>query len=166
MASRRDGGRHRAAGSLSGAENRRITVLVVRWSLVSVALGLMLTAEPPLANWLLGFGAVATLAASNIALGRSRPESIEGIPVSVGIALLDALLLVTAWYASGHESFIAVIVGLGVLNLALAGVNLTELVAIALAAAIAYLVAVQIDEGGTFLESSPIQVPGNQEASD
>lgn len=126
-------------------ENRQITILIVRWGLVALSLGLLFTADGTTANWALGVPAVATLAASNIALARSRPDAIQGVVLNIGIALLDALLVVTAWFASGHESFAAVIVALGLLNLALAGLNLAELGAIGLAALIFYLAMGQVD---------------------
>jgi hypothetical protein len=110
-----------------------------------LCLGLLLTAESSSANWVAGLAAAVTLAASNLALARQQAEAIQSIALSIAIALLDALLVVTAWFASGHESFAVVIVSLGLLNLALVGVSLTEISAIALASLIFYLVMGQVD---------------------
>jgi hypothetical protein len=131
--------------TIASESNRQTTILIVRWGLVALSLGLLLTAEGAVANWALGLPAVIALAASNIVLARSQPDVLEGIALNVGIALLDAILVVTAWSASGYESFAGVIVGLGLLNLALAGLNIAELGAIALAAVIFYLAMGQVD---------------------
>jgi hypothetical protein len=137
--------RERAVAFETTLETRLVTVLIVRWGLAALCLGLLLTAEASSANWVTGLAAAATLAASNVALARQQPEAIQSIALSGAIALLDALLVVTAWFASGHESFIMVIISLGLLNLALVGVSLTEIGAIALASLIFYLVMGQGD---------------------
>lgn len=142
---RRERRRPRSASARRTPKERRTTILIIRWGLVALSLSLLLTAESGSVNWVLGLAAVGTLAASNIALERSKTDAGQGAVLDVGIALLDGLLVVTAWYASGYESFAAVIVALALLNLALAGLNLNELGAIALAAVIFYLAIGQVD---------------------
>jgi hypothetical protein len=120
------------------AESRQLTLLIVRWGLAALCLGLMATGDPGAESWPLGLTVIAILSASNLALTRLRPEVVESVAMSIAIGLLDAMLVVVAWYASGYESFTPVILSLCLVNLALVGVSLAEIVAIAVAAAILY----------------------------
>ena len=138
-------GRRRALEALPSAESRQLTLLIVRWGLAAMCLGLLASAEPGTSSWTWGLPIVAILSLSNLMLARLRPELLEGVGLSIAIGLTDLLLVVGAWYASGYESFTVVILPLCLLNLALVGVSLTEISAIAVAVLILYSAISQVD---------------------
>jgi hypothetical protein len=127
------------------AESRQTTLLLVRWGLAAVCMYFLIEGDPTSATWSLGLLIIAALAASNLALGRARPEVVEDIRLSIAIAVVDALLMAGAWYASGYESFTPVILSLCLLNLALVGVSLGEIATVVLAFVILYSAIGQID---------------------
>jgi hypothetical protein len=137
--------RRRGIELQTSAESRQLTLIIVRWGLAAMCLGLLASGETGAADWSWGLSAVAVLSTSNLVLARLRPETVEGIALSVAIGVLDAVLVVAAWYASGYESFTVVILSLCLLNLALVGVSLAELSAVAFAAIIIYSVIGQVE---------------------
>jgi len=127
------------------AKSRQTSVLLVRWGLAAICVYLLVTGDGRALVAPIGMMIVAALAGSNLVLARMRPQVLEGAGVTVAIAVLDALLVVTAWYLSGYESFTPVILSLCLLNLALVGVSLGEIAAVALAASILYSIISQAD---------------------
>ncbi len=127
------------------AASKQTTLLLVRWGLTAVCLYLLVEGDSAATIWPAGLFLVTILAASNFGLARLQPATVEGVGLSVGIAVFDALLVATAWYVSGYESFTPVILSLCLLNLALVGVSLGEIAAVALAFSILYSVVGQVD---------------------
>lgn len=132
--------RHRAGAAPLPAESRQATLLVVRWGLAAVCLFLMTTGDGSPLSWASGTAIVAALIASNLALGRMQAETLGRVELSIGIAVLDALLVVAAWWVSGYDSFTWVILSLCMVNLALVGVSLGEIAAVAFASSVLYFV--------------------------
>jgi hypothetical protein len=137
--------RRRTIELQSSAESRQLTLIIVRWGLAAMSLGLLASGDAGTESWSLGLSVIAVLSTSNLVLARLRPETVDGVGLSVAIGLLDAVLVVVAWYASGYESFTPIILSLCLLNLALVGVSLAEIGAVALAAIIIYSVIGQVD---------------------
>src|SRR5262245_7111453 len=76
--------RRRVVESRLTAGSKQTTLLLVRWGLVAVCSFLLVEGDSAAATTPLGLVVVATLVASNLALGRLRAETIEGVALSVG----------------------------------------------------------------------------------
>jgi len=137
--------RRRSIELHSSAESRQLTLMVVRWGLAAMCLGLLASGDAGSESWSWGLCAIAVLSTSNLVIARLRPETVEGVGLSIAIGLLDAVLVVVAWYTSGYESFTPIILSLCLLNLALVGLSLAEISAVAVAAIIVYSVIGQVD---------------------
>lgn len=137
--------RRQRVTSSSPAQARQATIFIVRWGLVAACLLLVSTGDGASTNWVSGIAIVAALGTSNLALIRVRPETLEGAVMSVGIAIFDSLLVIAAWYVSGYQSFAPVIFSLCLVNLALVGVSLPEIAAVALAAFVVYFAIGNVD---------------------
>lgn len=129
----RSGTRRRKASSEPTPAMRRSTILVALW-VVTAACSYFAASSPPgfvgagLA-WLL----VAAMAVGNGIVSRVRPESIITVRSGVVIAALYTSGLFAAWHVGGQGSVELMVGAIALLDLALVGLSLAELGAIALA---------------------------------
>lgn len=119
---------------------RRETIVMVRWALIIACSYLILFSEG--SKGALGVGplVVAVFLASNLVIGRLSPEVVETQQFNIAVVLMDTLLIGTSLYFAGQIALI--VLCLGVLFLAVAGLSLSAIAAATLGMSLAYMVIV------------------------
>ena len=142
-----------AAGSAPGSA-RLTTVLHVQWALALACAYLVLFGRE--SGDALGVGplVVAGFLATNLVIGRLRPAAAEGPLFGLAIAAVDALLIVASLYVAGQLSIELVLLCLGILILAIAGLRIGPIALATLALTGIYLGIVWSTGGGTLWRSS------------
>jgi hypothetical protein len=133
------------AGGISDRETpeaRRETIRTVRWALVIACAYLVLFSNQTSQSFGIGGIVVALFLASNLVLGRI-PARIVGTPqFNVGLALTDAVLIGASLYFAAQLSVELVVLCLGVLVLAIAGLSPGAIALGTVAMAMCYLIIV------------------------
>lgn len=139
----------RASGSV-----RLATILHVQWALALACAYLVLFGRE--SGDALGVGplVVAGFLATNLVIGRLRPAVVEGPLFGLALAVVDALLIVASLYVAGQLSGELVLLCLGILILAIAGLRIGPIALATLALTGAYLGIVWFTGGGTLWRSS------------
>ncbi len=133
---------------------RLATILHVQWALALACAYLVLfgreSGDP------LGVGpiVVAGFLATNLIIGRVKPSVVESPLFGAAIAIVDAMLIVASLYVAGQLSVELVLLCLGILILAIAGLRIGSIAAATLALTAAYLAIVWYTGGGTLWRSS------------
>lgn len=143
-------------GSHPGRANasRRETIVLVRWALIIACSYLILFSEG--SSGALGFGPVviAIFLGSNLVIGRLSPDLIETQQFSITIVVVDTLLIIASLYFAGQLLVELIVLCLGVLFLAVAGLRLSSIAAVTLGMTLAYLVIVALSGGESLWRSS------------
>jgi hypothetical protein len=142
-----------AAESGSGGA-RLATVLHVQWALTLACAYLVLFGRE--SGDALGVGplVVAGFLAVNLVIGRLRPVVAEGPLFGLAVAVVDALLIVASLYVAGQLSIELVLLCLGILILAIAGLRIGPIALATLAMTGTYLAIVWFTGGGSLWRSS------------
>ena len=133
---------------------RLATILHVQWALALACAYLVLfgreSGDP------LGVGpiVVAGFLATNLIIGRVKASAVEGPLFGAAIAMVDAMLIVASLYVAGQLSVELVLLCLGILILAIAGLRIGSIAAATLALTAAYLAIVWYTGGGSLWRSS------------
>jgi hypothetical protein len=133
---------------------RLATILHVQWALALACAYLVLfgreSGDP------LGVGpiVVAGFLATNLIIGRVKASAVEGPLFGAAIAMVDAMLIVASLYVAGQLSVELVLLCLGILILAIAGLRIGSIAAATLALTAAYLAIVWYTGGATLWRSS------------
>lgn len=133
--------RHSApvAADVSSDGARLTTILHVQWALAIACSYLVLfgreSGDPN------GFGpiVVAGFLAANLIVGRLRPSVVQRPMFGFALAMVDAVLVVASLYVAGQLSFELVLLCLGILILAIAGLHIGPIALATLALTAAYL---------------------------
>jgi len=108
----------------AGLERRRDTIVLVRWALILTCAYLMLlgraTAGP---SWLAPI-LVAAFLGSNLLLGRMPRENFGRQSFKVAVAIMDTLFIAASLYVAQQLSVELLLLCLGVLVMAIAGLSL------------------------------------------
>jgi len=123
----------------SARDTRPGTIVTVRWALILTCAYLMLLGPGSgLPQWL-GPLLIATYLASNLVLGRLPIDQLDQ-GLMIGIAVLDTVFIATSLWVAGQLSVELLLLCLGVLVLAIAGLSLGIIAAVTLGMSIASLV--------------------------
>ena len=134
-------------------DSRPATIVTVRWALILTCAYLMLLGPGSgLPHWL-GPLLVAAYLASNLVLGRLHADQVtQG--VVIGIAVLDTVFIAASLWVAGQLSVELLLLCLGVLVLAIAGLSLGIIAAVTIGMSIASLAVGWATGSERILESS------------
>jgi hypothetical protein len=104
-------------------EGRRETIRSARWALVIACAYLVLFSDQSAGTIGLGGIVIALFLASNLILGRIPAEMVGTPQFNVSLALMDAVFIGASLYFAGQLSVELVVLCLGVLVLAIAGLG-------------------------------------------
>lgn len=134
-------------------DTRPATIVTVRWALILTCAYLMLLGPGSgMPQWL-GPLLVAAYLASNLVLGRMQQEELSQGGM-IGIALLDSLFIAASLWVAGQLSVELLLLCLGVLVLAIAGLSLGTIAAVTIGMSIASLLVGWVTGSERILESS------------
>ena len=141
-----------SAPAPSGVQ-RRDMIVTVRWALILACSYLVLFSEGS-ASRVLGPLVVAVYLASNLIIGRMRPETVNQQQFNVGVALFDSVFIGLCLYLAGQLEVELVVLCLGILVLAIAGFRLGVIAGATLALTAAYVVLVWLGGSESLWKSS------------
>jgi len=122
--------------------DRRQTIVMVRSALAIACAYLILFSAGSSGAKGLGPLVIVVFLASNLVVGRLRPEIIGTQPFNVAISVADTVLIAASLYCAGQLSVELVVLFLGVLILAIAGLRLGVIAGVTLGMSIAYILMV------------------------
>ncbi len=139
---------HQSASATSPVDHaavRRNTVVMVRWALVITCAYMVLFSEQT--RGVAGLGPVVIVAflASNLIIGRLPAPVVNGPAFHLGVAALDTVLIGLSLFCAGQLSVELVVLLLGALVLAIAGMRLGIIALLTMALAVASLLMVWIN---------------------
>ncbi len=146
--------------SAPGAE-RRQTIVMVRSALIFACAYLILFSNHATSMPALGLLVIAAFLASNLVVGRLRTEVIGTQPFNFAIATMDTVFIALSLYSSGQTSVQLIVLLLGVLVLAIAGLRFGVIAIGTLAITGTYLLMLWVGGGAGVLTRSSmlLQVP-------
>jgi hypothetical protein len=121
------------------AADRRQTIVMVRSALAIACAYLILFSEGSSGARGLGPLVIVVFLASNLVVGRMRPEVIGTQPFNVTIAVVDTALIAASLFLAGQLSAELVVLFVGILILAIAGQRFAVIVAATLGLSAAYV---------------------------
>lgn len=132
----------------------RDTIVMVRWALTITCAYLVLFSEQ--SRGVVGLGALVIVAflASNLVIGRLPARSVTAPTFHLGVAALDSVLIGISLYWAGQLSVELVVLLLGVLVLAIAGIRLGIIAMLTIGLAVASLLMVAINGSAPLYHSS------------
>ena len=113
-------------------ESRMATVLVARWILAVACTSFMLSSEVSLSALAMGGAIGIAFALSNYIMTRLPATAVFTLWFHLTIVLVDTTLVGATLYASGTIPMAFVVFCIGVLGLAMAGLNLSTIAAVML----------------------------------
>ncbi len=125
----------------------RDTVVMVRWALTITCAYLVLFSEQSSGTFGFGPAVIVAFLASNLLIGRLPAQSATTPRFNLGIAALDSVLIAASLYCAGQLSVELVVLLLGVLVLAIAGLQLGVIAALTIGLATASLLMVWANGG-------------------
>ncbi len=143
----------------SSPEERRRMIVMVRSSLIVACAYLILFSEGSSGSRGIGPLIIALYLASNLVVGRLRPEVIGTQPFNVTIAILDTILIAASLFLAGQASVEMVVLFLGVLIVAIAGLRATAIAGVTLGLCAAYLLMAWASGRDLSRSSMLLQVP-------
>jgi K+-sensing histidine kinase KdpD len=131
---------------------RRETIVMVRWALIIACSYLILFSEGSKAVLGLGPLMIAVFLSSNLVIGRLSPELVATQQFNIAIVVVDTLLIGMSLYFAGQIALI--VLCLGVLFLAVAGLRLSAIAAATLGMSLAYMLIVWMTGSESFWRSN------------
>jgi hypothetical protein len=120
-------------------EKQRETIVMVRWALILTCAYLLLVGSPTLGPAWLGPLMVAAFLSSNLFIGRTARENFGRQSFKVSIAVMDTLFIAASLWVAQQLSVELLLLCLGVLVLAIAGLPLGVIAAVTIGLSIASL---------------------------
>jgi hypothetical protein len=121
-------------------EKQRETIVMVRWALILTCAYLMLLRRDASGPYWLGPLLVAAYLGSNLAVGRMARTHISGQAFKIGVAVLDTCFITASLWIAGQLSVELLLLCLGVLILAIAGLSLGVIAGVTIALSVISLV--------------------------
>jgi hypothetical protein len=121
-------------------EKQRETIVMVRWALILTCAYLLLVGSPTLGPVWLGPLMVAAFLGSNLFVGRTARENFGRQSFKVSIAVMDTLFIAASLYVAQQLSVELLLLCLGVLVLAIAGLPLGVIAGVTIGLSIASLI--------------------------
>lgn len=134
-----------AATPANAAAAHQNTIVMVRWALTITCAYLVLFSEQPRGPVVLAPLVIVAFLASNLVIGRLPAGSLNSPSFHLGVAALDAVLIGLSLYCAGQLSVELVVLLLGVLVLAIAGIRLGIIAALTVGLAAASLLMVSVN---------------------
>ncbi len=132
----------------------RDTIVLVRWALTITCAYLVLFSDPARGAGVLAPLVIVAFLASNLIIGRLPTQSVNSPSFHLGVATLDTVLIGLSLYCAGQMSVELVVLLLGVLVLAIAGVRLGIIAALTIALAGASLLLIAVNGNEPFHHTS------------
>jgi len=114
-------------------EKQRESIVMVRWALILTCAYLMLLRRDASGPYWLGPLLVAAYLGSNLAVGRMGRTHISGQAFKIGVAVLDTCFITASLWIAGQLSVELLLLCLGVLILAIAGLSLGVIAGVTIA---------------------------------
>jgi len=138
-------------------QKKRDTIVMVRWALIIACAyfilfrdsGTMLPTVP-------GLLIIAIFLASNLWLGRLPVERVGNQQFNIGIAAVDSVLIAASLYVAGQLSVELLVLCLGILTLAIAGLRLGTIAAVTLGMTVIYVAMVGLAGAEPLFRSSTL----------
>lgn len=143
-----------AASPVSSVASHRDTVVLVRWALAITCAYLVLFSEQSRGASGLAPLVIVTFLASNLIIGRLSPQTIDWSGFYISVAALDTVLIGLSLFCAGQLSVELVVLLLGVLVLAIAGIHLGIIAALTIGMAGLSLLMVSINGSEPLRHSS------------
>jgi len=143
-----------AVGPGQSALARRQTIVMVRTALAIACAYLILFSQGSSGATGMGPLVIVFFLASNLVVGRLRPELIGTQPFNVSIAVLDTVLIAASLYFAGQLSVELVVLFLGVLILAIAGLHLGAIASVTIGMSVVYILLVWMGGRESLTQSS------------
>jgi hypothetical protein len=143
-----------SAGEFGG--DRRQTIVMVRSALAIACAYLILFSEGSSGAQGLGPLVIVVFLASNLVVGRLRPEVIGTQPFNVTIAVVDTVLIVLSLLCAGQLSVELVVLFLGILILAIAGLRLGIIAAATLGMSAVYMLIMWVTGNGPTIQAGTL----------
>lgn len=143
-----------ATSPVDPAAARRGTIVMVRWALIITCAYLMLFSEQTRGATVLGPLVIVAFLASNLIIGRLPGRAVTGPGFHLGIATLDTVLIGLSLFCAGQLSVELVVLLLGVLVLAIAGMRLSIIAVLTIGLAVASLLMVWVNGSEPLQHSS------------
>ncbi|MGH7787468.1 MAG: hypothetical protein ACRERC_11415 [Candidatus Binatia bacterium] len=143
-----------AAASAAPEGARLGTILHVQWALAIACAYLVLFGRESGDPHALGPLVVAGFLATNLVVGRLRPALAESALFGLALAAVDALLIVASLYLANQLSIELILLCLGILILAIAGLRIGPIALATLALTASYLAIVWFTGDATLWRSS------------
>ena len=133
---------------------RRSTIVMVRWALTITCAYLVLFSEQARGSTVLAPLVIVAFLASNLVIGRLPAPAVTGPAFHLGVATLDTVLIGLSLFCAGQLSVELVVLLLGVLVLAIAGIRLGIIAVLTVGLAIASLLMVWVNGSEPLQHSS------------
>ncbi|HVO23612.1 MAG TPA: hypothetical protein VMW56_08290 [Candidatus Margulisiibacteriota bacterium] len=131
-----------ATAAVDTAAVRRSTIVMVRWALIITCAYLVLFSEETRGATGLAPLVIVAFLASNLIIGRLPVSAVTGPAFRLGVASLDTVLIGLSLFCAAQLSVELVVLLLGVLVLAIAGIRLGIIAVLTIGLAIASLLMV------------------------
>jgi len=125
------------SGNADSSRSRRDNLVLVRWALIMACAYLILFSQGKSGPW--GLGVIGVFLASNVLLGRLSDELVSAPKFSIGVGALDSVLIGTSLYLAGQLNVELLVLFLGILVLAIAGLRLPTIAMVTLGMTLAYM---------------------------
>jgi hypothetical protein len=143
-----------ATSPVDPAAVRRSTIVMVRWALIITCAYLVLFSDQTRGATGLGPLVIAAFLASNLIVGRLPVQAVTGPTFHIGVATLDTVLIGLSLFCAGQLSVELVVLLLGALVLAIAGIRLGIIALLTIGLAVASLLMVWINGSEPLQHSS------------
>ena len=134
--------------------NRRDVIVMVRWALIIACAYLILFSDKSSGALGLSPLVIAVFLGSNLVVGRLQPEVVGTQRFNISIAVLDTVLIGASLFFAGQLSVELVVLCLGILFLAVAGLSLGVITTLTLGMTLAYMLMVWVAGTESLLRSS------------
>ena len=135
-------------------EKQRETIVMVRWALILTCAYLMLLGRSTAGPSWLGPLLVAAYLGSNLAVGRMARANVSRQSFKIGVAVLDTCFITASLWIAQQLSVELLLLCLGVLILAIAGLSLGVIAGVTIALSVVSLVVTWFGGGQMIWQSS------------
>jgi len=149
------------SSSSSGLKQRHDTMVLVQWALAIACAYLVLFSTGSPGEVGLGALVIVAFLAANLVVGRLRPDVVSSAQGNLGVAALDTVLIIASLYVASQLSVELIVLCLGILFLAVAGLRLGAIAAASAGLMVVYVLMVAMFTGTETLgkTSTLLRVP-------
>ncbi len=144
------------SSSSGSAKQRHDTIVLVQWALAIACAYLVLFSSGSPGDVGLGALVIVAFLASNLVVGRLRPAVVTSPQFNLGVAVFDTLLITISLYAAAQLSIELVVLCLGILIMAVAGLRLAVIAAASAGMMLVYALIVAVTGSESLWASSTL----------